>query len=80
MEGFLEIFNSVIESGGVELILTAAGLPMAAAGVGIYRKVRKAKKLKRQSLADSQNRHLPEVSQIGWRWLPKLDSNQRPND
>ena len=46
MEGFLEIFNSVIESGGVELILTAAGLPMAAAGVGIYRKVRKAKKLK----------------------------------
>ena len=46
MEGFLEIFNSVIESGGVELILTAAGLPMAAAGVGIYRKMRKAKKLK----------------------------------
>ena len=46
MEGFLEIFNSVIESGGVELMLTAAGLPMAAAGVGIYRKVRKAKKLK----------------------------------
>jgi len=46
MEGFFEIFNSVIESGGVELILTAAGLPMAAAGVGIYRKVRKAKKLK----------------------------------
>ena len=46
MERFLEIFNSVIESGGVELMLTAAGLPMAAAGVGIYRKVRKAKKLK----------------------------------
>ena len=46
MEGFLEIFNSVVESGGVELILTAAGLPMAAAGVGIYRKMRKAKKLK----------------------------------
>jgi len=48
MDGFLEIFNSVIESGGVELMLTAAGLPMAAAGVGIYRKVRKAKKLKEQ--------------------------------
>ena len=46
MEGFLDIFNSVLESGGVELMLTAAGLPMAAAGVGIYRKVRKAKKIK----------------------------------
>ena len=48
MDGFLEIFNSVLESGGVELILTAAGLPMAAAGVGIYRKMRKAKKIKEQ--------------------------------
>ena len=46
MEGFLEIFNSAVESGGVELILTAVGLPMAAAGVGVYRKVRKTKKLK----------------------------------
>ena len=46
MEIFFEYFNSAVESGGVELILTAVGLPMAAAGVGIYRKVRKAKKLK----------------------------------
>lgn len=48
MEIFLEYFNSAVESGGVELVLTAIGLPMAAAGVGIYRKVRKAKKLKEQ--------------------------------
>ena len=46
MEIFFEYFNSAVESGGVELILTAVGLPMAAAGVGVYRKVRKAKKLK----------------------------------
>ena len=46
MEIFFEYFNSAVESGGVELILTAVGLPMAAAGVGIYRKVRKAKKIK----------------------------------
>lgn len=46
MEIFFEYFNSAVESGGVELVLTAVGLPMAAAGVGVYRKVRKAKKLK----------------------------------
>ena len=46
MEGFLEIFNSAVESGGVELIFTAVGLPMAAAGVGVYRRMRKAKKIK----------------------------------
>ena len=48
MEIFFEYFNSAVESGGVELVLTAVGLPMAAAGVGIYRKVRNAKKLKEQ--------------------------------
>lgn len=47
---WMELFNSAIESGGVELILTAIGLPMAAAGVGVYRKVRKAKKLKENLL------------------------------
>jgi len=46
MEIFFEYLNSAVESGGVELILTAVGLPMAAAGVGVYRKVRKAKALK----------------------------------
>ena len=47
---WMEMLNSAIESGGVELILTAVGLPAAAVGVGIYRKVRKAKKLKEQIL------------------------------
>jgi hypothetical protein len=47
---WMEMLNSAIESGGVELILTAIGLPMAAAGVGVYRKVRKAKKLKENLL------------------------------
>jgi hypothetical protein len=47
---FMELLNSAIESGGVELILTAVGLPAAAVGVGIYRKARKAKKLKENLL------------------------------
>ena len=47
---WMEMLNSAIESGGVELILTAIGLPMAAAGVGVYRKVRKAKKVKENLL------------------------------
>ena len=46
MEVLFEFVNVAIESGGVELILTATGLPVVAVGVGIYRKVRKAKKLK----------------------------------
>ena len=54
MEIFFEYFNSAVESGGVELILTAVGLPMAAAGVGVYRKVRKAKKLK-QAITGGQS-------------------------
>lgn len=47
---WMEMLNSAIESGGVELILTAIGLPMAAAGVGVYRKVRKAKQMKEKIL------------------------------
>jgi len=47
---WLEIINSAVDSGGVELILTAVGLPAAAVGVGIYRKVRKTKKMKEQIL------------------------------
>lgn len=47
---WMELLNSAVESGGIELILTAVGLPMAAAGVGIYKKVRKAKKMKEQIL------------------------------
>ena len=46
MEIFFEYFNSAVESGGVELILTAVGLPVVATGIGVYRKMRKAKKLK----------------------------------
>lgn len=42
---WLDTINAVIDSGGVELILGAVGLPVAAAGVGIYRRMRKAKKL-----------------------------------
>lgn len=42
---WLDTFNAVIDSGGVELILGAVGLPVAAAGVGIYRRLRKTKKL-----------------------------------
>ena len=48
MEIFFEYFNSAVESGGVELILTAVGLPVVATGVGVYRKMKKAKKLKEQ--------------------------------
>ena len=47
---WMELLNSAVESGGIELILTAVGLPMAAAGVGIYRKIRKTKKMKEQIL------------------------------
>tara|TARA_Y100001938_G_C7995460_1_gene381818 strand:- start:256 stop:414 length:159 start_codon:yes stop_codon:yes gene_type:complete len=46
MDVLFEFVNVAIESGGVELILTATGLPMAAVGVGVWRKMRKAKKLK----------------------------------
>ena len=46
MDIFLEYFHAAIESGGVELILTAVGLPVVATGVGVYRKMRKAKALK----------------------------------
>lgn len=42
---WLETLHTIIDSGGVELILGAVGLPVAAAGVGIYRRMRKAKKL-----------------------------------
>ena len=42
---WLDTVNAVIDSGGVELILGAVGLPVAAAGVGIYRRMRKSKKL-----------------------------------
>jgi biopolymer transport protein ExbB/TolQ len=68
MEGFLEIFNQAVDSGGLELILTATGMTAAIPGVLFYKKMRKAKKLKEQlnwASGGFQNRHLTEVSQIG---------------
>jgi len=46
MEGFLEIFNQAVDSGGLELILAATGMTAAIPGVLVYKKIRKAKKLK----------------------------------
>jgi hypothetical protein len=46
MEGFLEIFNQAVDSGGLELILAATGMGAAVPGVLLYKKIRKAKKPK----------------------------------
>ena len=50
MEGFLEIFNQAVDSGGLELILAATGMSAAVPGVLLYKKIRKAKRLKEQLL------------------------------
>ena len=50
MEGFLEIFNQAVDSGGLELILAATGMGAAVPGVLLYKKMRKAKKLREQLL------------------------------
>jgi hypothetical protein len=41
MEFLVEITNIIVETGAAEMILTAAGLPVVAAGVAIYRKTKK---------------------------------------
>jgi len=46
----MEIFNAIIDSGGVELILAATGMGAAIPGIVLYKKIRKAKKLKEQIL------------------------------
>ena len=46
----MELFNSIIDSGGVELILAATGMGAAIPAVVMYKKFRKAKKLKEQIL------------------------------
>ena len=46
----MELFNSIIDSGGLELILAATGMGAAIPGVVLYKKIRKAKKLKEQIL------------------------------
>jgi hypothetical protein len=44
------LFNAIIDSGGVELILAATGMGAAIPGIVLYKKIRKAKKLKEQIL------------------------------
>jgi hypothetical protein len=46
----MELFNAIIDSGGVELILAATGMGAAIPGIVLYKKIRKAKKLKEQIL------------------------------
>jgi biopolymer transport protein ExbB/TolQ len=46
----MELFNSIIDSGGVELILAATGMGAAIPAVVMYKKIRKEKKLKEQIL------------------------------
>jgi len=42
----MELFNAIIDSGGLELILAATGMGAAIPGIVLYKKIRKAKKLK----------------------------------
>lgn len=46
----MELFNAIIDSGGVELILAATGMGAAVPAVVIYKRMRKAKKMKEQIL------------------------------
>ena len=46
----MELFNAIIDSGGVELILAATGMGAAIPGIVLYKKIRKAKKLKEKIL------------------------------
>ena len=46
----MDLFNSIIDSGGLELILAATGMGAAIPGIVLYKKIRKAKKLKEQIL------------------------------
>jgi biopolymer transport protein ExbB/TolQ len=39
----MELFNAIIDSGGLELILAATGMGAAIPAVVMYKKVRKAK-------------------------------------
>lgn len=43
MDLFAELLNTAVETGFLETALTAAGLPMIAAGVMVYRKTKKKK-------------------------------------
>ena len=46
----MELFNAIIDSGGVELILAATGMGAAVPAVVMYKRMRKAKKMKEQIL------------------------------
>jgi len=46
----MELFNSIIDSGGLELILAATGMGAAVPAVVMYKRMRKAKKMKEQIL------------------------------
>jgi biopolymer transport protein ExbB/TolQ len=46
----MELFNAIIDSGGVELILAATGMGAAVPAVVFYKRMRKAKKMKEQIL------------------------------
>ena len=46
----MELFNAIIDSGGVELILAATGMGAAVSAVVMYKRMRKAKKMKEQIL------------------------------
>lgn len=50
LELLMEIFNAIIDSGGVELILAATGMGAAVPAVVMYKRMRKAKKMKEQIL------------------------------
>ena len=44
----MDLLNSIIDSGGLELILAATGMGAAMPAVVMYKKIRKAKKMKEQ--------------------------------
>jgi len=46
----MELFNAIIDSGGLELILAATGMGAAIPGIVLYKKIRKAKQLKEKIL------------------------------
>lgn len=46
----MDLLNSIIDSGGLELILAATGMGAAIPGIVLYKRIRKAKKMKEQIL------------------------------
>ena len=46
----MDLLNSIIDSGGLELILAATGMGAAVPAVVFYKRMRKAKKMKEQIL------------------------------